>query len=81
MKALLTLLMVGIALWLLWGGLRRLRGGGEAPPRQAPAPQPAQMVACAHCGVHLPLADAVADGTHVYCGEPHRLAGPRAPTR
>jgi uncharacterized protein len=82
MKFVLTLLVVAVGLWLVMGALRRLRQGGTAP-RARPTPPAAApgeaMVACAHCGVHLPLSDAVPDGTHVYCGEPHRLAGPRKP--
>jgi len=35
------------------------------------------MVECAHCGLHLPQGEAVFDGATPYCGEPHRLAGPR----
>jgi uncharacterized protein len=35
------------------------------------------MVACAHCGVHLPVNEAVKDGELHFCGEPHRLLGPR----
>jgi uncharacterized protein len=36
------------------------------------------MVSCAHCGLHLPEADALPgpDGAH-YCSEAHRRAGPR----
>ena len=43
------------------------------------SPAPAMpMLACAHCGVHLPQAEAVVDaGGRPFCGEAHRLAGPR----
>ncbi|NRF66667.1 hypothetical protein HLB44_06700 [Aquincola sp. S2] len=78
MKYLLVLLVIGIGLWMVTRRLRR-----PAPPKpQAPAepkvPAPAAMVECAHCGLHLPAADAVLEGRHVYCGEAHRLLGPRA---
>ena len=76
-KYLLVLGVVGLVLWML------LRTRGAIGPRKADpqvkekaAAKRESMVACAHCGVHLPLTEAVADGTHVYCGEPHRLAGP-----
>ena len=40
--------------------------------------KPALMLACAHCGVHLPQADALTDAAgRPFCGEAHRLAGPR----
>ncbi len=32
------------------------------------------MVACAHCGVHLPRDEALPGRGGVFCGEPHRTA-------
>ena len=76
MKFLLVLLVVvGMGWWLFGRGAGRseaLRKRGKAQP-----PQVTAMVQCAHCGVHLPQGDAVFDGVTPYCGEPHRLAGPR----
>jgi uncharacterized protein len=81
MKLLLRLLVVAFALWLL-----KTKGRAAPPPPSRPGPpksgkappQPAQMVACVHCGVHLPQADTVQDAAGlVYCSEAHRLAGPR----
>ena len=83
MKYLLVLLVVGFGLWSL---LTRLRGGRDDPPRQGgtakgvvPPATPVVMVECAHCGLHLPAADAVAEGSRLYCGEAHRRLGPAAP--
>jgi uncharacterized protein len=77
MKYLLVLIVVVIGLWML---NKRLRGpAAKPPPGRGPGaarPQvPAEMVECAHCGLHLPAADAVhgADGT-AYCSAAHRLA-------
>jgi uncharacterized protein len=80
MKYLLVLIVIAIGLWML---NKRLRGGSlpkpPTPGRGARKPEaPAAMLECAHCGLHLPAADAVRDGEHVYCGEAHRLLGPRA---
>lgn len=77
MKYLLVLLVVGIGLWALFG-----RGRRPAEPPPSPKPRgpavPAPMLACAHCGVHLPRDDALLDaGGRAYCGDAHRLAGPR----
>lgn len=74
----LVAVVVGLALWLLKG--RRI---GAPPASRGDAArkdgaQPAPMVACAHCGVHLPRPDASFDAEgRSYCGDPHRIAGPR----
>lgn len=75
---LLGVLAVALAWWMLG---RRRDGGtgrGSAPPPARKGEAPARMVACAHCGVHLPQPDAVSDAAgRAYCSEAHRLAGPR----
>ena len=39
---------------------------------------PQTMVGCVHCGLHLPRSEAVVDAQgRLYCGDVHRLAGPR----
>lgn len=80
-KSLLFVALVVAALFFLRG----LRGKRQAPP---PAPQPKEALArppkqagspsivpCAHCGLHLPEAEAFIgpNGLH-YCSEAHRLA-------
>lgn len=75
MKYLLVLLVVAVGLWLL---LRPRRAQPTEPARRPPAPQPADMVACAHCDLRLPRAEAVFDAQgHAFCDEAHRSAGPR----
>ncbi len=80
MKFLLLLVVVAFAFWLL-----KTKGRSAPPPHRkgspkapkAPEPTP-QMLACVHCGVHLPQADTVQDAAgRAYCSEAHRLAGPR----
>ncbi|MBL8435812.1 MAG: hypothetical protein JNL99_12865 [Zoogloea sp.] len=70
---------------------RALRGGlgqgGRKPAGDAPEGAPAtprsevqdfeQMVACAHCGLHVPESEAVRGGGSVYCCDEHRRLGPR----
>ena len=82
MKYLLVLLVVGIGIWML---VARLRGGGVAKrqedAKQADKPAgktqgPVAMVACAHCGLHLPAADALPAGSRLYCTDSHRRLGP-----
>jgi uncharacterized protein len=81
MKYLLVLLVVLVGAWLLIG---RRRGDRAPPPGPKPRTgkagknQPQEMLACAHCGVHLPQAEALMDaGGRPFCSEAHRLAGPR----
>lgn len=75
MKYLLVLVVVLVGAWLLLRdratppreGHGRRRGGG-----------PDTMVACAHCGVHLPDGEALRDAAgRPFCSDAHRLAGPR----
>ena len=93
MKYLLVLIVVGVGLWMLAARLRKPRdpskstaadGAPHAAPRDGAGAgtgtakaEPGQMVACRHCGVHLPAEEAVFDGQLPYCGPSHRQAGPR----
>ncbi|MDE2368957.1 MAG: hypothetical protein KGN16_08290 [Burkholderiales bacterium] len=83
MKVLLLVVVLLVLLWLLRSGPR---GGRAASPRSGSRPrapardagQPVPMVACVHCGLHLPRDEAVVDGAgRSFCSEAHRLAGPR----
>lgn len=74
MKYLVVLFVIAVALWL-WR--RNRREEADEPRRTTPPPvdAPQEMVRCAHCGVHLPLGDAIAGpGDRVYCSAAHRNA-------
>jgi uncharacterized protein len=84
MKYLLVLLVVALALWLMFRGRGSNRvGGDDAERRQADsakggtqAKKPTPMLACAHCGLHLPRGDALLDAqSRPYCSSEHRDAG------
>jgi uncharacterized protein len=80
MKYLLLMQVVAIGLFVLFGRGRKKAEPTETAKPASPAPPapPAPMLACAHCGVHLPRDDAVLDvAGRGYCGDAHRLAGPR----
>ena len=77
MKILLFLVVVFVLLWLLRGATTRRRRGGAAPPPQAPQ----EMIACAHCGVHLPRDEALPGRGGVFCGDAHRAAFEKAQNR
>lgn len=78
MKYLLVLAVIVVAIWL-WRKARREELQSRTPPPPPPAPgtiaPPQAMLRCAHCGLHLPAADAVRgpDGT-AYCSAAHRQA-------
>jgi uncharacterized protein len=72
------LLLLGLFLavvWLVRGGRRAVPGDNAAPP-SSPPPEGAapseEMVACLHCGVHLPQGEAVSGAAGWYCGAAHR---------
>jgi uncharacterized protein len=79
MKYLLLLVILAVV-GLAFFGRRRPRP--PTPPTQpgkpSAQPDPQTMLACAHCGVHLPQAEARMDvAGRPYCGDAHRLLGPR----
>lgn len=72
MKYLLLFALLAVV-WWLWS--KRQNKGADVYP-QRPAPE--KMVACAHCGVHMPESEGVVAGARVYCSEAHRLAAKNA---
>lgn len=86
MKYLLVLLVVAIGVWLLLRGRGRSEakrgsddGGPATPNRTTTAPaHPTEMVACSHCGLHLPSHETHRDAAgRRFCSVEHRDAGPR----
>ena len=75
MKFALFLLAVLALLWLLRGATRRVPPPAQKTPPPAP---PQQILACAHCGVHLPQSEAVPAEALWFCGQPHRVAHEKA---
>ena len=78
MKYLLVLFVIVLAAWLLLGSRGDKASSRPRAPKATDAQDPQTMLACAHCGLHLPEVDATRDGAgRVFCSEAHRLAGPR----
>jgi uncharacterized protein len=77
-RILFFVLLAAVVLWWLFGRKPRPPVEGKGTQRPARGVAVDDMVACAHCGVHLPRADAVVDGDDLYCGEDHRRLGRRA---
>jgi len=71
----LVLLGVIVLAWVLFFKGRRRPPTVGRPGADEPV---ATMLACTHCGLHVPRAEALFDAAgRPYCGEAHRLAGPR----
>ena len=69
---LLVVLVVAIGLWR--NGRARDAAEHKAPP--SPRALPQDMLACAHCGVHIPRAEALMLGNQAYCCAEHQRLGP-----
>jgi len=70
MKLLILLLAVLALVWLLRGTRRRVDPPPARPTTNGDAPQ--AIVACQHCGLHLPRGEALPGRGGVFCGEAHR---------
>jgi uncharacterized protein len=70
MKYILVLVVVWVG-YQLW---RRARIADQAAKERPPQPvnTPMAMVACAHCGTHLPQTEALSDNGHFFCNVEHR---------
>jgi uncharacterized protein len=77
MKYLIVLLVVVVVGWLWLRG--RTRQEPVAPAASATPPRLQEVVACQHCGMHLPRSEALEDSRGAFCSEAHRLAGPNPP--
>ncbi|KRD27405.1 MULTISPECIES: PP0621 family protein [Acidovorax] len=74
MKYLVLLVVLAVAI-----GIWRSRRVPDATPSKPPAPPlalPQNMLACAHCGIHIPQAEALMVGSNAYCCAEHRHLGP-----
>ena len=70
MKYILVLLVVWVG-YHLWRKGRMADTAPSKPDQRSPA-KPLAMVACAHCGTHLPSTDALQVGGVFYCSAEHR---------
>lgn len=82
MKYLLVLLviMIAVGIWRSRSRADRINAQRQAPQQGRGLQNPQDMVACAHCGLHLPRNDALAQSTArevlYYCCAQHRTQGP-----
>lgn len=74
MKYLLLIALALLGLWW-WRSLARRDSGRSQSQTHAPAPpRPQDMIACHHCGVHLPGTDVIPGAQGSYCSAAHRQA-------
>ncbi len=83
MRTLIFLILLIFALWWLQRTLARLKSAAaeRARARELAAQEQQRiepMRECAYCGVNIPDTEAIADGSHFYCCDSHRRAGPGA---
>ena len=71
MKFALVIAVVLVAVWIWRNNRQNERNDAPGPAARRPA-SPAPMVACAHCGMHLPQDEAVRGQRGVYCCHEHR---------
>lgn len=71
MKYLLVLSVVLIAFWI-WRNNRREDIQRKRPTRPPPPALPVNMVACQHCGTHLPETESVKGPHGHYCSTEHQ---------
>ncbi len=72
MRFLLIFLVVLFLAWR-WRAWRETRQRNAANNKTAASPKSIGMVACHHCGVHVPAGDAVPGVLGSYCSAAHRL--------
>jgi uncharacterized protein len=69
MKFILIIFLVFVGIWL-WRSTRPSALRSEKQTQTSA--QAHEMVRCAHCAVHIPLADAVQGKKGLYCSDDHR---------
>jgi uncharacterized protein len=74
MKFLLVALVLVIGFFIWRSNRRESVGSKPVPPPQANKPLQ-DMVACAHCGLHLPRSEAVLGRRALYCSSNHLSLG------
>jgi uncharacterized protein len=74
-KYLIILVLVFLVAWQWRNG--RVKDVKTKSARDNRPMGPVDMVACAHCGVHLPAQDAIQGKAGPYCDAHHRAAAER----
>ena len=79
MKYLVLLVVIAVAVGI-WRSRRALDAAAPKAPPTPPA-LPQDMLACAHCGVHIPKTQALSQDQQWYCSQAHLEQGPHTGDR
>jgi uncharacterized protein len=71
MKYLLVILVVFLVAWR-WRAMREAEQSQSLQKKAQSKALPVDVVECAHCGVHVPQAEAVHGKRGMYCSSGHR---------
>ena len=75
MGQLLRLIIILFGVWLVIQIIKRSFASSASSSRAGRAkPAIPRMVACAHCGIHVPESEAIRDGDRFYCSQEHLSA-------
>ena len=75
MKALVVLLTILAGVWLIKRSMKRRQESAEPPVQRSATPKQLPMLACAHCGMHVPAHEMLkGQGGKVYCSLAHQQA-------
>ncbi|MDD2546485.1 MAG: PP0621 family protein [Burkholderiaceae bacterium] len=74
MKYLVLMAVLAIA-WGVWRKQRRPSPPGQPPAAAPTTASPQDMVACAHCGLHIPRTEALGTDQKPYCCADHQRRG------
>lgn len=72
-RILLIVALVFVGIWLV----RKLLGARKTKAPDNVKDSPDALVKCAHCGVHMPLTDALWKDGRAFCSMTHRNLGPK----
>ena len=76
-RLLVLVVLAVVVIWLVRRALVQASRAKQAGSPQSAAPTTQdELVKCAQCGTHLPLAEARAVGDRLYCSDEHARLGP-----
>lgn len=72
MKILVALIAIGAIFWII-----RILSDSKQTKTPEATVENRRMLACDHCGLHIPEDEAIIEGSHSYCCAQHQRLGPK----